>query len=29
MRKIAGLLLAGALAVAIACSPGVDVEDIS
>ena len=29
MCKIAGVLLALAMAVAVACSPGVDVEDIS
>ena len=29
MRKIAGFLLAGALAIAVACSSGVDVEDVS
>ena len=29
MRAIAGLLLAGAVAIAVACSPGIDVEDIS
>ena len=29
MRKFAGLLPAGPLALAVACSPGIDVEDIS